>query len=51
MKMTKKLIRKPVAKEIEPVFGFKTENRISSFWFTSLIYNPNQLQIYGIISP
>jgi len=29
--MRKKYIRKSVAKEIEPVFGFRTENRVSGF--------------------
>jgi len=35
--MKKIIIKKPVAKEIEPVFGYRTENRISGFRLTSLI--------------
>jgi len=34
--LTRILIKKPVAKEIEPVFAFQTENGISGFRLTSL---------------
>jgi len=34
----RKQIRKLAAKEIEPAFGFRTENRISGFQLISKIY-------------